>query len=126
MISQKIVLLAVSGALGTLARYGLAGFVQKISGTPSPWGTLAVNIIGCFAAGILFSIFEYKWTISTETRVLILIGFMGAFTTFSAFILETEQLIRSSEWTFAITNVVLQNGLGLVVMIAGMKLGRMI
>ena len=55
---QKLALLALAGALGTLARYGLAGFVHKISGASFPWGTVVVNLTGCFLAGLLWSLFE--------------------------------------------------------------------
>lgn len=118
--------MALAGALGTLARYGLAGFVHRIGGAHFPWGTVAVNLTGCFAAGFLWSLFENRWPISGETRVVIMVGFMGAFTTFSTLILETSQLIRSSEWMLAAANLTMQNGLGFVALFIGIALGRMI
>ena len=123
---HKLVGLALAGALGTLARYGLAGFVHRINGVSFPWGTLAVNLTGCFLAGLLFALFENRWPVSGETRVLVLFGFMGAFTTFSAMILETGELLRSAEWMYAAANITMQNGLGFVALFAGMTLGRMV
>ena len=121
----KMVWLAVAGASGTLARYGLAGLVQNLSGTTFPWGTAVVNIIGCFAAGLLWALFEHRITVAPDTRVIILIGFMGAFTTFSAFMLETIELVRTAEWIYAAANVALQNGLGFIALFLGIALGRM-
>ncbi len=122
---QKFLWLALAGALGTLTRYGLAGFVHRINGVSFPWGTLTVNVAGCFLAGLLWTLFESRWTVSGEVRLIVLVGFMGAFTTFSAFILETGELMRSSEWLFAAANLVLQNGVGLAALYTGAALGRL-
>jgi CrcB protein len=122
---QKLAWLSLAGALGTLARYGLAGFVQRIDGSSFPWGTVAVNLIGCFIAGWLYVMFENRWPVSGETRTIILVGFMGAFTTFSAMILETGVLLRSTEWLYAAANIALQNGVGFISLWAGMTLARM-
>lgn len=121
---QKLAWLALAGALGTLARYGLAGFVHRINGASFPWGTVVVNLTGCFLAGMLWTLFENRWPVSGETRTLVLVGFMGAFTTFSALILETSELLRSAEWMYAAANVAMQNGLGFVALFAGVALGR--
>ena len=122
----KIVWLAVAGAAGTLARYALAGLVHRVSNTAFPLGTIVVNILGCLAAGVLWSMFENRWPVSGETRTIILLGFMGAFTTFSAYILETNELLRSAEWLRAIANILLQNGGGLLAIIIGAAIGRKI
>lgn len=121
---QKIVLLMIAGSVGTLARYGLAGAVHRYAGASFPWGTLAVNLTGCFLAGLLWALFESRWPVHAETRTIVLVGFMGAFTTFSAFILETGELMRSAQWLYAAANLGLQNGLGCVALFLGMALGR--
>ena len=123
---QKLTLLALAGAFGTLARSWLSGFVQRIDGVTFPWGTATVNIVGCFLAGLLWALFENRWPPSGETRTIILVGFMGAFTTFSAFILESGELLRSSEWLYAAGNVVMQTGLGFVALFVGAALARII
>jgi len=123
---QKLALLSLAGALGTLTRYGLAGFVNRINGTSFIWGTAAVNIIGCFLAGLVWALFEKRWPISGEIRMLVLIGFMGAFTTFSAVILDTGELLRSAEWIRAIANILIQNGAGIIALFIGVALGRLI
>jgi len=122
---QKLLCLALAGALGTLARYGLAGFVHRINGASFPWGTVTVNLVGCFLAGLLWALFENRGSLSDETRTLILVGFMGAFTTFSSLILESSELIRSAEWMSALANVALQNGVGFAALYAGAATGRL-
>ena len=122
---QKLAWLSLAGAMGTLARYGLAGLVHRIDGSSFPWGTVAVNLIGCFIAGWLYVMFENRWPVSGETRTIILVGFMGAFTTFSAMILETGVLLRSTDWMYAAGNIALQNGVGFISLWAGMALARM-
>jgi len=122
---QKIVWLALAGAMGTLARYGLAGFIHKINGVSFPWGTVVVNLAGCFLAGLFWSLFENRWPVSGETRTVVLVGFMGAFTTFSAMILETGELFRSAEWLRAVANLGIQNSLGFIALIIGAAIGRL-
>lgn len=122
---QKLLLLGFAGALGTISRYALAGAVQKISGHDFPWGTMIVNILGCFIAGFLWSLIEGRIQISGETRIIIMVGFMGAFTTFSTFILESGELFRNSQILLAMTNLLVQTIVGLAAMFAGVMLGRL-
>lgn len=123
-MKYKIVFIALAGCAGTLSRYWLAGAVQKLFGPSFPWGTLAVNLAGCFLAGLIWSLIEYRVQISGETRSIIFIGFMGAFTTFSAFMLETSELARNSEWIKMAANLFLQNGLGFAAVLTGIATGR--
>ncbi len=121
---QKLAIMALAGALGTLARYGLSGLVQRADGVSFPWGTLAVNFVGCFLAGLLWAAFEHRWPVSAQTRIIIFFGFLGAFTTFSAFIFETGELMHSAQWVYAGVNMLMQNGLGLLALFLGAALGR--
>lgn len=122
---QKLVLLAAAGAVGTLSRYGLTGLVQRLAGPYFPFGTLAVNILGCFLAGLLWTLFRGRLPVTPEARTVVLVGFMGAFTTFSAYILETGELMRSNEWAYATVYFALQNGVGIAALLAGMAVGRL-
>ena len=122
---HKLLLLALAGAFGTLTRYGLAGLAQRATGEAFPWGTLAVNLSGCLVAGLLWTLFEGRWTVSGETRTIVLVGFMGAFTTFSTLILETGHMVRASEWAHAGLNLTLHNGLGFAALFAGIFIGRL-
>ena len=122
----RLLLLAAAGAAGGLCRYGLSGLVQSALGARFPWGTLAVNLVGCLAAGVLFGLFESRWGLSGEARVIVFIGFLGAFTTFSGYMLETAELARDAQWLTAAGNMVLQNGLGAVALYAGLVASRLI
>ena len=94
--------------------------MQSGLGTRLPWSTLVVNVLGCLVAGILFGLFESRWAFSGEARVIVLIGFMGAFTTFSSYMLETSELARDAQWIAAAGNMLLQNGLGAVALYVGL------
>lgn len=114
-----IVLLIFFGALGTLARYGLQGWVQDYANATFPAGTLAVNLVGCFLLGGIgrFAL-QHLW-ISPEWRIGLTIGFLGAFTTFSTFGWETVQMLDDGEWL----KVCLYVGTSVVGGIVGVMLG---
>jgi CrcB protein len=123
---MRLVWLGVAGVCGTLARYGLSGWVQRVAGAGFPWGTLVVNLVGCFLFGLVWALAEYRLAISAELRTIVLIGFMGAFTTFSSFAFETSQLFRDSQYLMACANIAGQNILGIAGLFAGLALGRML
>jgi CrcB protein len=123
---HKLALMFAAGGCGALSRYALAGVVQRATGPDFPWGTAVVNVAGCFLAGFLWSIFEGRFTIGGETRAVVLVGFLGAFTTFSTFMLETGQLLRDAEYLQAFGNMAFQNGAGIVALFAGLITGRLI
>ena len=79
---------AIGGALGAMARYALSAWILDVSSHKFPYATLTVNVIGSFVMGILFVIIVEKAALPTEMRSLLMIGFLGAFTTFSAFSLD--------------------------------------
>ena len=125
--ATKLLAIALAGALGTLARYGLAGLVQRklpAWAAAFPFGTAIVNIIGCFFFGLLLSALTQRWSISPELRAAILVGFMGAFTTFSTYIFESRQLLADSEWILAFANLTGQILIGLAALLTGMALGK--
>ncbi len=123
-MAQKIIFLILAGAAGTLLRYFLSVYIQKISGSDFPIGTLTVNILGCFVVGLLWALLEGKVSISDEMRVVLFVGFMGAFTTFSTLILESNMLFRDSQYFFAFGNILLQNVIGIAALYGGLQLGR--
>jgi fluoride exporter len=125
-VATRLLLLVIAGAAGTLCRYGLSGLVQSAVGARFPWGTLAVNVTGCLVAGLAFGLFESRWGLSGEARVIVFIGFLGAFSTFSGFMLETTELARDAQWLSAAANLVLQNGLGAVALYGGLVASRLI
>jgi len=123
---QKLILIAAAGAAGTLARYFLGGLVQRLYGGAFPWGTFAVNMSGTFLFGFVWALAEERLVISGEARAIILVGFMGAFTTFSTFMFETGELLRDSEFALAFGNLALQNIVGVVFLILGLAAGRLL
>jgi fluoride exporter len=102
---MKILYLILGSVAGGLARYYLAGTVYRVAGSGFPYGTLAVNLAGCFILGLLAGLAEDKLLLGPDARLLLMIGFCGAFTTFSTFIFETDGLLREGEWLSALLNV---------------------
>lgn len=123
---QKLLCLGLAGGVGTLTRYWLSGVVQKHIITVFPLGTAVINIVGCLFFGLLWAILENRLSISGQTRMFIFLGFFGAFTTFSSYAFETSQLLDESQWLWATGNILMQNTLGIVAMIAGLAVGKWI
>lgn len=123
---MKLVWIAIAGALGTLARYWLGGAVQRFTGGSFPWGTMVINVSGCFVFGLFWALAVERFNIGGEFRIIVLLGFMGAFTTFSSFVFESMELLKDSQWLLAGLNMVGQNVLGLVGLFLGWTLGRMV
>lgn len=121
---NKILWIALGGATGTLMRYWLGGVVQRLVGGVFPWGTFAVNMAGCFLFGLVWSLIEERALLTPGVRFVALVGFMGAFTTYSTYMFETGALVRDSEWALAIGNVLLQNLVGIICLFIGLFAGR--
>lgn len=120
------ILLAVAGggALGALARYGLSLFLHHWLGRGFPWGTLAANVLGSFLIGLLAVLLVERLASGPEARALILIGFLGSFTTFSSFSLETWHLVENGLVLRAGLNIGLNLILCLAATLAGLLIGR--
>jgi CrcB protein len=97
----RVFLLIAFGALGTLARYALQGWMQQRTGPGFPSGTLAVNLSGCLLLGFLAQLTLNRMVVPPEWRIAITIGFFGAFTTFSSFGWETIKMLEDGEWVKA-------------------------
>ncbi len=122
----RLLLIGLAGLLGTLARYALSGFIARRFGETFPTGTLVVNIVGCFLAGFLFYLMQERFLVNDIVRTAIMIGFLGGFTTFSSFGLQTFTLLRDGEMGLATMNVVVSNVAGLLTVWAGYSLARFI
>jgi fluoride exporter len=101
----KLLLAGIGGFIGSALRYSVSGFVQGFSRNHFPFGTLAVNLLGCLAIGLLSYLAETRGVFTAETRTLIFIGVLGGFTTFSAFGNETINLWRENESLLAALNI---------------------
>ena len=116
---QKTILVGVAGLIGTLLRYWLSGLVARQYGETFPWGTLVVNLVGCFLAGAVFYVTEERFLISPTLRTVILIGLLGGFTTFSSYGLQTFTLLRDGEIGWAAINIAASNVFGLLMVWTG-------
>lgn len=124
---DRVLLAGVGGFIGSVLRYLLSGFVQHVTQNVSfPYGTLAVNLIGCLAIGFLSELAEARGIFTTETRVFVFVGILGGFTTFSSFGNETINLLRDGESLPALLNISLQIILGLGCVLAGRALANLI
>ena len=117
----RVLLVGAGGFVGSILRYVLSGLVQGAArDSLFPWGTLAVNVLGCFTIGVLTELAESRGAFGVETRLLLITGFLGGFTTFSAFGYETLYLLRDAERLLAAANVLAS----VVIGIAAVQLGR--
>ncbi len=121
---MRILLIALFGAIGTLTRYGLQGLVQIRIGSTFPYGTLVVNLSGCFFLGLIGQLTLNRIIVPPEWRMAIAIGFFGGFTTFSSFGWETAKMFEAGEWLWASTYVASSVVLGLFLSAAGIHLAN--
>lgn len=122
----QILMIAFGGAIGAVLRFLASNGVYSIMGRAFPWGTLFVNVFGSLLMGLLYVIFVERLQISTELRSLVLVGLLGAFTTFSTFSIETLTLIESGELMRAGLNMLLSVVCCVVACWLGFMLGRQI
>lgn len=106
-----VVLVAIGGGIGSVARYGVSGWVTR---GDFPWGTFAVNLSGCFLLTFLYFLSLQRGFLSSETRTFLFVGFFGGYTTFSTFGLETVILFRQGPVELAAFNILLNGGLCLL------------
>ena len=102
---SQVAAIAAGGALGSVLRYGLSTWVHTLAGRGFPYGTLAVNVLGCLAMGLLFVLLVERVGESAVLRAGLLIGVLGGFTTFSSFSIETVNLIEQGALAKAAGNV---------------------
>jgi fluoride exporter len=120
---RNVLLVGSGGFLGSVARYLLTGYVtQATTAARFPYGTLVVNVVGCLVIGILAGAAEQRHLFSAESRLFLLTGLLGGFTTFSAFAYESYFLAREHAWPAAVANVGLQILLGLAAVWLGHRL----
>lgn len=113
--------IGLGSALGGMARYWCSGVVARLIGEAFPWGTIAVNVIGCLAIGYIAALIspDSRFVVASDARSFLMIGVLGGYTTFSSFSLQTLNLARDGEWMWAAANIVFSVALCLMAVWAG-------
>jgi CrcB protein len=120
-----LLLVGAGGFFGAIARYALDGWVSRLTGGGFPWGTLVVNVSGSFVLGVLFALTVERGVLPSEIRAPVMIGFIGAYTTFSTFMLESWRLAEVGDMLPALANVGVSVVLGLGAVAVGLGVGRL-
>ncbi|HAY21803.1 MAG TPA: fluoride efflux transporter CrcB [Desulfobacterales bacterium] len=123
---MKILLVMVGGSLGALSRYGVSLLAVKLFGVRFPWGTLLVNLLGCFLIGLAFALAERGLSImNPSVRLFFVTGYLGALTTFSTFGLETVNAMLERRYLVTLANILSNNVVGSALVFLGIVMGRM-
>ena len=118
---NKVLLVFIGGGIGAATRYGTTLLAGRWLGTGFPWGTLLVNLSGCFLIGIILGLADKSNILSPQTRLFLVTGFLGGLTTFSSYAQETIVALRSSTY-LALGNIVCNNLIGLALVALGLML----
>lgn len=121
---QKVIWLALAGACGTVSRFAVYELASKSRAAHLPLGTFTVNILGSFLFGLIYVLAQRRLNVSPEMKTILLVGFMGAFTTFSTFAFETAKMLKDSQWMMACGNILGQTVLGVAALGVGVLVGR--
>ena len=122
---REVILIGVAGALGAMSRYGLSIAANRLVSESLPFGTLAVNVIGCFLIGYIMHLGLVTDLIPATWRLALTVGFLGGLTTFSSFSYETVNLLQEGAWIGAVGNITANVVLGITATLAGLGLGRL-
>ncbi|MBK8978323.1 MAG: CrcB family protein [Planctomycetes bacterium] len=123
---SPLLLLAIAGACGALCRYGVYRWIAVEAHGSFPWATVAVNTLGSLLFGAITVLADEAELLTREQRVVLLSGFLGAFTTFSSFAFETATLMRTGHAMLAVANALTQNVVSVLAVFAGMAIARAI
>jgi CrcB protein len=123
---MPLILIGLGGFAGAIARFLVDGIVADRTGGTFPWGTLVVNASGSFVLGLLFALTADRAILPAEIRGPVLIGFLGAYTTFSTYMLESWRLAESGAIVLALANLAGSTIVGLVAVVIGLTLGRLV
>lgn len=123
---MAIILIGIGGFAGAVTRYLVDGAVAERTASSFPFGTLAVNITGSFVLGLLFALSAERAILPADVRGPVLIGFIGAYTTFSTSMLESWRLVESGAVGLAVLNLAGSVAIGMVAVVIGLTLGRVI
>ncbi len=120
----QALLVAAGGAVGSVLRYYVGQWALRLAGPSFPWGTLTVNVVGCFVIGVFAELIARRFEASEELRLLLITGFLGGFTTFSAFSLDAVALFERGAVATSAAYVIASIGLSIAAVIAGLAVMR--
>ena len=123
-MGTQFLAVAIGGAVGSVLRFATSIGAVRLLGTGFPYGTLLVNIVGCLSAGFVFGFAEGRTALSPTIRILLLTGFLGGYTTFSTFMLETATLAEGATWG-GLAHFFANNAAGATLAVGGLYLGRL-
>ncbi len=121
---EKVLCVTLGSIAGGLSRFFLASWGNRLGSGAFPYGTVTVNLTGCFLIGLFAALAEEKIPLGPQGKLLLMTGFCGAFTTFSAFILETDQLLKGGNALAAFANLFISLIIGYIFFCGGMALGK--
>ncbi len=122
---HKILLVLLGGSIGAVCRYATGLLAVRLFGPAFPWGTLIVNLVGCFLIGLAFALADRGTIMGPEARLFFVTGFLGALTTFSSYAMETIHSVRAGTHLVTLANILLNNVAGLALVVAGIWVGRL-
>jgi len=125
-VGLRLAIIGICGGLGSIVRFLISLAASRIAGEKAPWGTLAVNVLGCFLAGIVLYFSVDRPTLSPNLRAAIMTGFLGGLTTFSAFGYETVLLGKDRQWGIVALSVAANVFLGIAAVLLGREAARLV
>ncbi len=123
---MELLSIAAGGALGAVSRFCLGNFISRIIGSALPYGTFVINIVGCFFMGLIMTMIIERGMLSASWRLLLCVGFLGGFTTFSSFGYETLMLLQEEKIFAALAYVGGSIILGLMSAALGVAVGKLL
>jgi fluoride exporter len=123
MSIQKLLLVMLGGSLGAASRYAVGLWAVRLWGSRFPWGTLTVNLVGCFLIGLIFALADRVRLLTPDLRLFLITGYLGALTTFSSFSLETVNAERAGLILLPLSNILLNNIGGMALTYLGLWVG---
>jgi CrcB protein len=123
---RSLLIVALGGALGAAARYAFGGWVAGRAGDGFPWGTMVVNVSGAFLIGLVLALSLDRAMIGSDWRLFLTTGILGGYTTFSTLSFEPVALMETGSWVLAAANMLGSAGAGVIAVMAGLVLGRVL
>lgn len=123
---KTLLMAGAGGAIGSMARYMVGILSARLFGISFPWGTFIVNVLGCFAMGLLVEAVAVRFSITTEMRTFLAVGVLGGFTTFSSFALDFASLLEKKQTLAALAYLGASVFLSLIALFLGLKLARVL